>query len=155
MIKDNQKYFNRLHILVDALVIIASYWIAWYLKFASPFSGDDPTIGALQWQTYFELLYFIVPAYLILYYYFNLYTPKRATVHKYEIFNIFQANTVGIIVLMAGWYVIKQIHFSRVMMGMFYIVNIILTTICRSIIRSLLQYFRKKGYNLKYILLVG
>lgn len=155
MIKDNQKYFNRLHILIDALVIVLSYALAWYLKFVGPFSDNDPQVGALQWQTYFELLYFIVPGYLALYYYFNMYTPKRATVHKYEIFNIFQANTVGIIILMAGWYAIKQIHFSRVMMAMFYVINIIFTTISRSIIRSLLQYLREKGYNLKYILLVG
>ena len=72
MIKDNQKYFNRVHVLIDALVIILSYALAWYLKFVGPFSDNDPQIGALQWQTYFELLYFIVPGYLILYYYFNI-----------------------------------------------------------------------------------
>lgn len=97
----------------------------------------------------------IVPGYLVLYYAFNLYTPKRATVHRYEILNIFQANTVGMVVLMAGWYLVAQIHFSRSMMAMFYCINIILTTLCRSVIRILLQYFREKGYNLKYILLVG
>ncbi|MCM1143461.1 MAG: undecaprenyl-phosphate glucose phosphotransferase [Blautia sp.] len=155
MIKDNQKYFNRLHVLIDAAVVAISYVLAWYLKFDSPFTDIPPNVGVLTMQTYFELLYFIVPGYVILYYYFNLYTPKRATVHKYEIFNIFQANTVGIILLMAGWYIIKQNDFSRTMMGLFYIINIIFTTISRSLIRTLLQYFRRKGYNLKYILLVG
>jgi Undecaprenyl-phosphate glucose phosphotransferase len=101
------------------------------------------------------MLYVIVPGYLILYYCFNLYTPKRATVHKYEILNIFQANVVGMILLMAGWYMIAQIHFSRSMMAIFFVINIILTTLGRTFIRTLLQYFRKKGYNLKYILLVG
>lgn len=155
MIKDNQKYFNRLHLLMDALVVAISYMLAWYLKFASPFSDIDPAIGVLDRATYFELLYFIVPGYVILCYYFNLYAPKRATVHKYEIINIVQANTVGVLLLMVGMYAIKQMHFSRTMMGLFYIINIILTTIFRSVIRSLLQFFRKKGYNLKYILLVG
>ncbi|MCH5249197.1 MAG: undecaprenyl-phosphate glucose phosphotransferase [Lachnospiraceae bacterium] len=155
MIKDNQKYFNRLHILIDAVIIAISYMLAWYLKFESPFSDMDSSVGVLNMQTYFELLYFIVPGYLILYYYFNLYTPKRATVHKYAIINIFQANTVGIIILMAGWYAIKQVDFSRSMMGMFYIINIIFTTISRTLIREVLQFFRKKGYNIKYILLVG
>ena len=155
MIKDNQKYFNRLHLLVDALVVALSYIFAWYLKFESPFTDIDPSVGVLTMQTYFELLYFIVPGYVILYYYFHLYTPKRATAHKYEIINIIQANSVGIVILMAGWYAIKQIDFSRTMMGMFYIINIAFTTICRSLIRTVLQYFRKKGYNIKYILLVG
>ncbi len=155
MIKDNQKYFNRLHVVLDAVIIAASYMLAWYLKFASPFVTTDPNVGALDIRTYFEMLYFIVPGYLILYYAFNLYTPKRATVHRYEILNIFQANTVGMVVLMAGWYMVAQIHFSRTMMAMFYGINIVLTTLGRSLIRILLQYFREKGYNLKYILLVG
>jgi Undecaprenyl-phosphate glucose phosphotransferase len=59
------------------------------------------------------------------------------------------------ILLMAGWYMIAQIHFSRSMMAIFFVINIILTTLGRTFIRTLLQYFRKKGYNLKYILLVG
>ena len=155
MIKDNQKYFNRLHVLLDAVVVAVSYMLAWYLKFASPLSSSDPNIGALSMGTYFEMLILIVPGCLMLYYIFNLYTPKRATVHKYEILNIFQANTVGLVILMAGWYMVAQIHFSRLMMGYFYLLNITLTTLGRSLIRLLLQYFREKGYNLKYILLVG
>ena len=155
MIKDNQKYFNRLHVVLDAVIVAASYMLAWYLKFASPFSDIDPNVGVLSMSTYFEMLYAIVPGYLILYYAFHLYTPKRATAHRYEIINIFQANTVGMVVMMAGWYMVAQIHFSRTMMAMFYGINIFLTTLGRSLIRMLLQYFREKGYNLKYILLVG
>ena len=155
MIKDNQKYFNRLHVVLDAIIIAASYMLAYYLKFASPISDVDANVGVLSARTYFEMLYVIVPGYLILYYNFNLYTPKRATVHKYEILNIFQANTVGLILLMALWYLVSQNHFSRSMMAYFYILNILFTNICRSLIRTLLQYFREKGYNIKYILLVG
>ena len=155
MIKDNQKFFNRLHVVLDAVTIAVSYMLAWYLRFASSFSNIDESVGVLPTLTYFEMLLVIVPGFLILYYNFNLYTPKRATVHKYEILNIFQANTVGLVLLMAGWYLVAQIHFSRAMMGYFYIINILLTNIGRSLIRSLLQYFREKGYNLKYILLVG
>ena len=84
MIKDNQKYFNRLHVVLDAVIIAASYTLAWYLKFASPFVNADPNVGALDIPTYFGMLYFIVPGYLILYYAFNLYTPKRATVQYYS-----------------------------------------------------------------------
>lgn len=155
MIKDNQRYFNRLHLLLDAAVVAASYILAWYLKFDSPFSDIDPAIGVLSQSTYFEMLYFIVPGYVILCYYFKLYTPKRATAHKYEIFNIIQANTVGVIMLMVGMYAVKQMDFSRGMMGMFYIFNITFTAIYRSIIRMALQRLRNKGFNLKYILLVG
>ena len=35
MIKDNQRIFNRIHVVIDALVITGSYWFAWWLKFKS------------------------------------------------------------------------------------------------------------------------
>ena len=30
MIKDNQKLFNRLHVLLDAVIIVIAYVAAWY-----------------------------------------------------------------------------------------------------------------------------
>ncbi len=155
MIKDNQKYFNRLHLLVDAVVVAISYLLAWYIKFCTIFADTEPGAGALDMRTYFSFLYFVVPEYIVLYYFFNMYAPKRATRRKYELEGIIMANSVGIVLFIVFLYIIKQQDFSRFMMGAFYIVNVTFTTICRTLIRNMLLYFRKKGYNLKYILLVG
>lgn len=155
MIKDNQKVFNRLHLLVDALIVAISYLLAWYIKFATIFANTEPGAGALSKETYFSFLYFLVPGYILIYYYFNMYKPKRATRRKYEIINIFTANTVGLVLFIVTLYMVKIQHFSREMMVLFYVINIVLTTLFRSMIRSLLQFFRKKRYNMKYILLIG
>lgn len=155
MIKDNQKYFNRLHLLVDAAVAAISYMLAWLIKFKTPFADTEPGVTALSIGTYFSALYFIVPGYVLLYYFFNMYTPKRATRRKYEIISIFKANTAGIGFFVIVLYIIKMPHFSRTMIFIFYAINIVLSALGRSLIRDALQYFRKKGYNLKYVLLVG
>ena len=155
MIKDNQKYFNRLHLLADAVIVALSYMFAWYIKFCTIFADTEPGAGALDMGTYFSFLYFVVPEYIILYYFFNLYAPKRATRRKYEFVGIIKANTVGIVFFIVFLYFIKQQYFSRFMMGAFYVINITFTTIYRTLIRNLLLYFRKKGYNLKYMLLIG
>lgn len=155
MIKDNQKVFNRLHLLADAIVVAISYLLAWYIKFATVFADTEPGAGALPMETYFNALYFLVPGYVLLYYFFNMYAPKRATRRKYEIAGIVKANTVGLLLFIVVLYLVHQQHFSRVMLFIFYGINIVLSVLCRSMIRSLLQFFRKKGYNLKYILLIG
>ena len=155
MIKDNQKLFNRLHLVVDAVVVAISYLLAWYIKFCTTFADTEPGAGALDMGTYFSFLYFVVPEYIILYYFFNMYAPKRGTRRKYELEGILKANTVGIVLFIVVLYMIKQQHFSRFMMGAFFVINIVLTTISRTLIRNTLLYFRKKGYNLKYILLIG
>ena len=155
MIKDNQKYFNRLQLLVDAIVVALSYSLAWLIKFATPFADTQPGVTALPVVTYFSALYFIVPAYVLLYYFFNMYTPKRATRRKYEIASILKANTVGMILFMVVLFGIKLHDFSRALIGIFFVINIILATFSRTLIRNMMQYFREKGYNLKYVLLVG
>ncbi len=155
MIKDNQKYFNRLHLLVDALVVAVAYLFAWYIKFCTIFADTEPGAGALDAGIYFGYLYFVVPEYLILYYFFNMYAPKRATRRKYELEGIIKANAAGIAVFIVFLYMVKQEHFSRFMMGAFFLLNVPFTAIFRTVIRNLLLYFRKKGYNLKYILLIG
>ena len=155
MIKDNQKYFNRLHLLMDAMVVAISYLLAWYIKFCTIFADTEPGAGALDMETYFSFLYFVVPEYIILYYFFNLYAPKRATRRKYELEGIIKANAVGIVFFIVFLYMIKQQDFSRFMMGAFFVINIIFAAVYRTLIRNLLLYFRKKGYNLKYILLIG
>lgn len=153
MIKDNQKYFNRLHLLIDALVVAGSYMLAWYLKFVGPFS--DNTKGAHDVYFYMRALYFIIPGYVILYYMNKMYTPKRAQRLETEISNIFKANTMGAAAFMVALTAFKIQDFSRLLLLIFYILNIVLTILVRGLIRHLLRYFRKKGYNLKYILLVG
>ncbi len=109
----------------------------------------------MDMETYFSFLYFVVPEYIILYYFFNLYAPKRATRRKYELEGIIKANAVGIVFFIVFLYMIKQQDFSRFMMGAFFVINIVFAAVYRTLIRNLLLYFRKKGYNLKYILLIG
>ena len=152
MIKDNQKYFNRLHILIDAAVIAASYWFAWFLKFET---GIFESVRSLSFQYYMTALLLIVPMYLILYSAFNLYTPKRVQGRRLELANIVKANTLGLFILIGILYLLKIIDFSRSMLVIFFFVNIAVEETVRMTIRIVLRDMRRKGLNQKHIVLVG
>ena len=155
MIKDNQKYFNGLHIFLDALAVAGAYILAWYLKFEGPFVTEGA--GALPMSFYLSALYFLVPGYLILYYWFKLYTPKRSQTLEKEILDIIKVNTIGVAFFLMAITAFKlgDGNFSRILIGLFYIINVVITLLFRIVLRTTLRYFRKKGYNLKHILLVG
>ncbi len=153
LIKDNQRSFNRAHVFLDALVIAASYNLAYFVKFLSPW--EDQSILHLPYVMYMEALPFLIVGYLFLYYEFNMYNSKRASGRKREFYNIVRANTVGMLIFIVVLYVIRQNHFSRRMIFYFYIINIILETLFRNIVRYFLRYIRKKRFNLKYVLLIG
>lgn len=154
MIKDNQKVFNRLQLLLDAMITAVSYILAWYIKFYI-FDQGEESIGVLPREQYFSALIFIVPVYMLLYYYCSVYKPKRAVKRRYEIYSIIKANTIGLVLFMTLLYVMKQMHVSREMILIFYGLNVFATSLSRVVIRNILSVFRKKGYNLKYVLLVG
>ena len=151
LIKDNQKYFNRLHVLIDALVIIISYVLAWAIQF-HVIRGSR---GMLPVRTYMSALIFIVPVFLLLYYAFNLYTPKRVQGRRLEASNVFMANALGLLLIMSGLQLIKQQDFSRSMIFIFIGINFVLTVLERNIIRIVLMDIRSRGMNLKHIILVG
>ena len=95
MIKDNQKYFNRMHVVIDAVVTIFSYVVAWLLRFRTNLFGIP--VRSLPFECYMMALVLIVPGYLLLYYGFNLYTPKRVQGRRLELANLLKANTVGLL----------------------------------------------------------
>ena len=69
--------------------------------------------------------------------------------------NVIKANTVGIALILGVLYLIKMMHFSRELLAIFYGINIVAETAVRNLIRYFLRSMRRKGYNLKHILLVG
>ena len=152
MIKDNQKHFNRLQVLLDAVVIILSYILAWVIQFHLIVHGSQ---GMLPVEMYMSALVFIVPGFLFLYYGFNLYTPKRVQGRRLEASNVFMANAMGMLGIMFVLYLIKQQDFSRTMLFVFIGINIIGTVIERNIIRRILRDIRSRGMNLKHMILVG
>ena len=157
MIKDNQRFLNNLHVLLDILIICASYALAWLLTIVAPIFPAGH--GVLPPQVYFAALIPIVPAYLLLYWAFHLYEPKRTHSKRAELWHICQACAVGLMLLTSILFAFRRSgyfgNFSTRMLVAFSIIDITLTTIERFGIRYILSRLRRKGFNQKHVMLVG
>ncbi len=154
MIKDNQKVFNRLMVIIDAAITVASFMLAYFFKFY--ILNDGPGPGVLPAVEYFRLLIFIVPVYMLIYYTCGVYAPKRTVRRRFEIYGIVKANIIGIMALIIILYlIIREIDISRSVMAFFSVINIFITSAFRLTLRKGLRTIRSKGYNLKHLLLVG
>ena len=157
MIKDNQRFLNNLHVLLDVLIICASYALAWLLTIVAPIFPAGH--GVLPPQVYFAALIPIVPAYLLLYWAFHLYEPKRTHSKRAELWHICQACAVGLMLLTSILFAFRRSgyfgNFSTRMLVAFSIIDITLTTIERFGIRYILSRLRRKGFNQKHVMLVG
>lgn len=158
MIKDNQKKFNRLHVMIDALVVIVSYVLAWGMMMLRN-RILNPGWSILPAKYYFSVLIVVVPVYLLLYAIFQLYTPKRVQAWRIEFANIFKANLLGLLIFTLVTFLFKNNPYLQVVSGRmvlyFFAINIIMETLERNVIRMILRSMRSKGYNQKHILLIG
>ena len=77
-----------------------------------------------------------------------------------EVAGIFKANTVGIGLVMISFFMLSTsvdgvVDFSRTLILLFYVINMILTFLYRMLVRKFLYFIRRKGNNLKHVILVG
>ena len=155
MIKENQRTLNLLMVLLDVVVIVISLVVSWILRFKTTMFG--PIGGHLPHQYYILLLVFaVIPVYLILYFSFGLYKPRRTykTIFS-EATQIIKVNVVAFIVLVAILFILNQPDFSRILLFLLGIIATVFGIIERFIIRSFLKKIRSDNRNLKHILIVG
>lgn len=138
---------------MDAGIIGATYFFSWYLRFKSGLFVQDA--GVLPAKTYFSALFLIIPGYLLLYSIFQLYMPRRVKRYRKELMDIIRANGIGFMIFILVLYFIKQEHFSRQMLCIFFFINISLEFASRYLIRTILWKMRKQGLNQKHILMIG
>lgn len=153
MIKSNQRFLNFMLVVIDGLVISLALLLAWFIRFKTGLfdTGQD----RLAFSTYMLPLIVIIPVYLLIYDAIGLYTPHRIKKIDSEIWAIIRANVIGLLILTTLLFVVKQIHYSRYVLLLFGILNVILTSSERTFFRVFLRYIRSKGFNLKHVLVIG
>lgn len=155
MIKENQKVLNLILVLIDVLVICISLACAIWLRFKTTMFG--PIGGHLGFQSYLLFLTFaVIPVYLILYFAFGLYKPRRTYKNIFsEATQIIKVNITAFFALVSILFIIRQPDFSRIMLFLMAIIATMFGTIERFTIRSILKNMRVNNRNLKHILIVG
>ena len=157
MIKQNQEHLNRLHVVLDALVIYASFCLSYAIRFKIPVTRDlfpPAPYYRLLWQ-YQTMILIFIPVCLLLYARFNLYKPKRFQTPLTEYKNLIRANTFAMIFFMIYIVFLKVEHVSRSLLLVFYVVCMFATFLERFIIKSILQHAREKGRNFKHVIIIG
>lgn len=159
MIKDNQKTFNRLYIVLDAMLIVGAYFLAYPLRFHvltafKPFALQEGE-RFLAFTIYARKIIFLLPGYLVIYGISGLYKPRRGHSRIRVIGNLIEANLLGIFYFAFLIFIQKENDISRWFYLIFGALNLIFGLALRYVISKVLRTIRRRGKNLKHVLLVG
>ena len=153
MLKKHSEFFKSLLFLFDLSMIAAAWLGAYGLRFGGwpvPVYHDIPPL-----QAYLFLGVFILPIWGAIFKGMQLYRPRRVSSHLREVGDILKASTLATLVLMVIAYFLKEPEFSRVVFVYFWSLSSVGLICSRLIFRELLRVVRRRGYNLRHILIVG
>ncbi len=153
MLKKHSQIFVTLLFVADILVISFSWVISYYLRF---YIGIIPVYKEIpSFSFYLQLLLPVIIIWGIIFKASGLYAPMRISSHINEVFKIFRASSLAILIFIALTYFASEYKFSRVVFFYFWIINVLGFSLSRTVLRKILKYFRRKGYNLRFVLIVG
>lgn len=151
MIKENQTLLNKINAFSDIIILFISMSLAYIIRFHL-FSTDTDYIKLI---TYIQFSIIIIPVNLVIFNFFNLYHSFRTITFLRECNQIIKSNTILTAVLLSLLFAFKLVNISRWVIIIFYFVNISLIILKRFILRKTLSNMRKKGLNLKHVIVVG
>jgi len=151
MIRENQTLLNKINAISDILILFISISLAYFIRFFVL----NPGTHYIDLHKYLQFALLIVPINLIIYYFLNLYDSFRAKSFSKELSSIVKANTILIVDLLSILFTVKLVHLSRLVLVIFYFVNIALVSTKRYALRKILWNIRKKGLNLKHVIIIG
>ncbi len=143
----------RTLLAVADLTLVAAAWLgAYLLRFEI---GLPVPRGVPAPEPYVYALAVIVPLFLVLFRSHGLYEARRMDSPLGEASAVVRATAIGILILAALTFLVRDFSYSRGVLGLFAFSAPTAVIALRSTIRMALRRARRKGFNLRYVLLVG
>ncbi len=154
MIKQNQKKLNIVHVIIDVLISVMSCVIAYYLMIVM-FDSDL----LLEYQYRLRIIVLVPLGIAALQVICNracdLYRSYRSTAFMFEITNILKSGLAVFVVLILLVIAFSRLYQYQIAIMFYFFASSIGTILYRFLLRRFLRYVRRKGYNKKYIVLLG
>ncbi len=153
MFKRHNQLFTALRVLLDMLLVGAAFWGAYALRFGSPRTWPYPELPRGEETFVVATLALIIwPLSLRA---MGLYRPQRQKTPLDEVFGVFKATLIAGLLLVSCTYFIRDARYSRGTLALFTALSFLGISLERVFFKEVLQALRRRGYNLRYVLVLG
>lgn len=162
MLKKQAQVIITVLFLLDLTIVGACWNLAYYIRFywfnhpytllgfSIPYAENIP-----DFIEYFKPTFVIIFFASFCFIYAKMYNFKRIFQYRAEFRSILKANIFLFVILTGITFYYREFSYSRVQSLYFFILNVFTLTVFRALVRSYLFYIRRKGKNLRRILIVG
>lgn len=151
MIKENQRLLNQINVLSDAAILALALPLAFWLRFFVLPGG----IVTVPFEKYLILDAALVAVHLFAFAAAGLYRSFRQIRLWRELRRVWGICIVILVALLGVLFVARGIHYSRWTLALALVLNLGGLSLKRVVLRSLLRYYRSRGYNQKHVIVLG
>jgi Undecaprenyl-phosphate glucose phosphotransferase len=144
-----QRFYNSIKLVTDVVTLALAFGVSWYVRFT--FFAHESVPPFEETVSTLALVLVIFP---IVFRGSNLYTTNRSRSHISEVFEVFKASVLSTLVLVGVSYFIRE-RYSRLTIALFALLAFASLSAVRLAFRAIFNELRRRGVNLKTILVVG
>ena len=133
---------------MTAAAFIAAYFIK-RLALPTPFRGLTIT------PNYYVVLLLLIIIWYLVFAGFDLYASYRRQTFGRIFWDMVKAVSTGMLVLILSMYIFKLTEVSRILLGIFYLLNVGFLALSKGLVYKVLGHYRKKGFNFRSVLIIG
>jgi Undecaprenyl-phosphate glucose phosphotransferase len=154
VLRARSRLLEQVMLAGDLLLVAASWLLAYVVRFFV--AGPAALHGIPPIGPYLLMLLPILVVWGMAFRGFDLYRPRRIGSRLSEVADIAKASTVGALVLVSVMtFFFREYDYSRVVIVYFWVFSIAAVSFARYVFREALRVARRRGYNLRYALVVG
>jgi len=152
MLREHGNLMVQAHRLLDICLTTAAFIGAYFIKkylLPAPFRGLSIA------PNYYIVLLLIIIIWYVCFSLLDLYASYRRQSPGQIFRNMIKAVSIGMLVLILCMYIFKITDVSRIMLGIFFLLDIGLLALSKGLVYRILTHYRQKGFNFRNILIIG
>ena len=155
MLRQKSQFFEFLFVVTDLVVVSIAWVLAYWIRFSSQLVEVDK--GIPDFSHYLSMVVFIWVIWASVFRWIGLYRPRRGVRPTLEMWELVRATALSTLLLIAVVYLFreKSVPFSRMVFLYFWGLATAFSLMQRGALRYFLRDMRRRGYNIRYLLLVG
>lgn len=152
MLKQRSEFFQSLMLLHDLLFLSVAWWLAYLIRFETDFF-PEPEPHLFRHYTIAWLLILLV--WTAVFHRLDFYRPRRLSSQNREIVEVLKGCSLAMLIFLGLVFLLRDLVLSRIVVILFGISSFILLNISHVVFREGLRFLRRRGYNLRHVLLIG
>ena len=143
-----QRFWTSIKVITDVIVLAIAFGLAYLTRFWGHWDVIPPVSDTAV------ALAMVLVIFPVTFHQARLYLTSRVRTHVGEVFELFKATVTATLILVAITYFTRD-RYSRATLALFVVYAFVLVSVTRLVFRAALSEIRRRGYNLRSILVVG